>query len=194
MHNRQGLTLKLLWASLTDYDLWPLYAISFTLLIPTSPVSAYLTLNLKALGFDTFETNLLTIPAYVLFLIQLVFWSWVSERIDNRMAVVMFYSFWCLPLLLALELLPSTASPWSWYAVTVLLIGFPYIHSINGKPSTSYKCLLYSNSTSVSLTSRNAGTVRTRTVGSALYNMICQASSIISSNVSTQWLDFSRHH
>ncbi|KAL4885480.1 major facilitator superfamily domain-containing protein [Aspergillus karnatakaensis] len=166
MHNRQGLTLKLLWASLTDYDLWPLYAISWTMLIPTNPVSAYLTLNLKTLGFDTFETNLLTIPAYVLFLIQLVFWSWMSERINNRMAVVMFYSIWCLPLLLALELLPSTASPWSWYAVTVMLIGFPYIHSIN-----------------VSLTSRNAGTVRTRTIGSALYNMICQASSIISSNI-----------
>lgn len=137
MHNRQGLTLKLLWASLTDYDLWPLYAISFTLLIPTNPVTAYLTLNLKSLGFDTFETNLLTIPAYVLFLIQLVFWSWISEKINNRMAVVMFYSIWCLPLLLALELLPSTASPWSWYALTVLLIGFPYIHSINGKSGIS---------------------------------------------------------
>ncbi|KAL4956468.1 MFS general substrate transporter [Aspergillus filifer] len=166
MHNRQGLTLKLLWASLTDWDLWPLYAISWTLLIPTNPVSAYLTLNLKNLGFDTFETNLLTIPAYVLFLIQLVFWSWISERINNRMAVVGFYSLWCLPLLLALELLPASAGPWSWYAVTIMLIGFPYIHSIN-----------------VSLTSRNAGTVRTRTVGSAVYNMICQASSIISSNI-----------
>ncbi|KAL3456370.1 major facilitator superfamily domain-containing protein [Aspergillus heterothallicus] len=166
MHNRQGLTLKLLWASLTDYDLWPLYLISWTLLIPTSPVSAYLTLNLKALGFDTFETNLLTIPAYVLFLIQLVFWSWFSERVNNRMGVVLFYSFWCLPLLLALELLPSSASAWSWYTVTIMLIGFPYIHSIN-----------------VSLTSRNAGTVRTRTVGAAVYNMICQASSIIASNI-----------
>lgn len=80
MHNRQGLTLRLLWASLMDYDLWPLYAISFTLLIPTNPVSAYLTLNLKSLGFDTFETNLLTVPAYVLFLIQLVFWSWISDE------------------------------------------------------------------------------------------------------------------
>jgi hypothetical protein len=133
MHNRQGLTLKLLWDSLTDWDLWPLYAISWTLLIPTNPVSAYLTLNLKGLGFDTFETNLLTIPAYVLFLIQLVFWSWFSERVNNRMGVVLFYSFWCLPLLLALELLPSSSSAWSWYAVTVMLIGFPYIHSINGK-------------------------------------------------------------
>ncbi|KAH7146192.1 major facilitator superfamily domain-containing protein [Dactylonectria macrodidyma] len=166
MHNRQGLSFKLLWAALMDYDLWPLYAISFTMLIPTNPVSAYLTLNLKGLGFNTFETNLLTIPAYVLFLIQLVFWSWYSEKINNRMAVVLFYSFWCLPLLLALELLPSNSSPWSWYAVTVLLIGFPYIHSIN-----------------VSLTSRNAGSVRTRTVGSALYNMICQASSVIASQI-----------
>ncbi|KAL2857226.1 major facilitator superfamily domain-containing protein [Aspergillus pseudoustus] len=166
MHNRQGLTLKLLWASLTDYDLWPLYLISWTLLIPTSPVSAYLTLTLKGLGFDTFETNLLTIPAYVLFLIQLIFWSWFSERVNNRMGVVLFYSFWCLALLLALELLPSSASPWSWYTCTIMMIGFPYIHSIN-----------------VSLTSRNAGTVRTRTVGAAVYNMICQASSIIASNI-----------
>jgi hypothetical protein len=86
---------------------------------------------------DTFQTNLLTIPAYVLFLIQLVFWSWLSERINNRMAIILFYSFWVLPLLVALELLPSTVSPWSWYAVTVLLIGFPYIHSINGMPSIS---------------------------------------------------------
>ncbi|PKS12450.1 hypothetical protein jhhlp_000656 [Lomentospora prolificans] len=166
MHNRQGITLKLLWASLLDYDLWPLYAISLTLLIPTSPVSAYLTLTLRNLGFDTFQTNLLTIPAYVLFLTQLVFWTWYSEKINNRMAIVLFYCFWCLVLLLALELLPSTASPWSWYTITILMIGFPYIHSIN-----------------VSLTSRNAGSVRTRTLGSALYNMICQASTIISSNI-----------
>lgn len=135
MHNRQGLTLKLLWASLMDYDLWPMYLISFTLLIPTSPVSAYLTLSLRNHGFDTFKTNLLTIPAYVLFLIQLLFWTRVSEKINNRMAIALFYSLWCLPLLLALELLPGDASPWSWYTVTIMLIGFPYIHSIMGKLS-----------------------------------------------------------
>lgn len=132
MHNRQGLTPKLLWDALMDYDLWPMYLISLTLLVPTNPESAYLTLFLRSLGFDTFEVNLLTIPATVLFLIQLVFWSWVSEKINNRMAIVLFYSFWVFPLLMALELMPATASPWSWYAVTVLVIGFPYVHSING--------------------------------------------------------------
>jgi hypothetical protein len=133
MHNRQGLTLKLLWDALMDYDLWPMYLISFTMLIPPNPPTAYLTLFLKSLGFDTFEVNLLTIPGYVLFLIQLVFWSWMSEKINNRMAIVLFYSLWCFPILLALELLPSSASAWSWYALTVLIIGFPYIHSINGQ-------------------------------------------------------------
>ncbi|KAL6240085.1 hypothetical protein BDW75DRAFT_226765 [Aspergillus navahoensis] len=152
-HNRQGLTLKLLWVSLTNYDLRLSYAISWTILVLMSPVSAYLTLKLKSPGFDTFETNLLTIPVYVLFLIQLLFWSWVSERINNRMAVMGFFSLY----------------PWSWHAVTVPLIEFPYIHVINDQCCQSY--------------SRNAGTVRTRTVGSALYNMICQASSTISSNI-----------
>jgi hypothetical protein len=35
----------------------------------------------------------------------------------------------------------------------------------------------------VAITSRNAGTVRTRTVASALYNMTVQASSIIGQNI-----------
>lgn len=132
MHNRQGLTLKLLRDALMDYDLWPMYLISLTLLVPINPESAYVTLFLRSLGFDTFKVNLLTIPATVLFLIQLIFWSWVSEKINNRMVILLFYSFWVFPLLMALELMPVTASPWSWYAVTVLVIGSPYVHSING--------------------------------------------------------------
>ena len=189
MHNRQGITLKLLWQSLCDYDLWPLYAVSLTLLIPPAPVSSYLTLNLKSLGFDTFQTNLLTIPAYVIFLIQLVFWTWYSEKINNRMAISLFYCLWCFVLLLALELLPSSAGPWSWYALTILMIGYPYIHSINGMRTAepifqAFSPTTLANTQAVSLTSRNAGSVRTRTLGSALYNMICQASTIIASNVS----------
>ncbi|KAF6806239.1 phthalate transporter [Colletotrichum sojae] len=166
MHNRQGLTLNLLWSALSDWDLWPIYLYGMTLLIPVQPISAYLTLNLRALGFDTFQTNLLTIPAYVIFLIQLVGWTRFSERWNNRMLTVFLYSVWVFPLILALELLPGNASPWSWYAVTALTLGYPYVHSIL-----------------VALTSRNAGSVRTRTVGSAVYNMTVQASSIIASNI-----------
>ncbi|KAL2105346.1 hypothetical protein VUR80DRAFT_8526 [Thermomyces stellatus] len=166
MHNRQGLNLKLLWRALTDYDLWPIYIIGFTLLLPTKPVMAYLTLTLRNMGFDVFTTNLLTVPAFVIFIIQLIFWSWVSEKINNRFLIVLFYSIWLLPLFVALAVLPDDAERWGRYAVIILIIGFPYVHSIL-----------------VGLTSRNAGSVRTRTVGSAAYNMTVQTSSIVASNV-----------
>jgi hypothetical protein len=65
MHNRQAITLKLLWKSLCDFDLWPIYAIGLTFGIPPNPSDQYLTLTLRGLGFDTFDSNLLSIPAQI---------------------------------------------------------------------------------------------------------------------------------
>lgn len=62
MHNRQGLTAKLLWSAMKDYDLWPLYLIGLTFTIPATPPALYFTLLLRRLGFNTFQTNLLAIP------------------------------------------------------------------------------------------------------------------------------------
>ncbi|KAM3538804.1 hypothetical protein ARSEF1564_008281 [Beauveria bassiana] len=166
MHNRQGLSIPLLWQALSDFDLWPIYLLGFTILEPVAPIQNYLTLTLRQLGFDTFQTNLLTIPGYVLFAIQLIFWTRISEWINNRFLVVLFSSVWLFPLVLSLRLLPDNAGSWERYALTVLVIGFPYVHSII-----------------VSLTSRNAGSVAGRTVGSAVYNMCVQAGSIIASNI-----------
>lgn len=149
--------------------MWPVFLIGLSFLIPTYPATAYLTLNLKSLGFSTFHTNLLTIPAYVLFIVNLLFWTWVSEKTDQRFITGLISQIWCLPLLVTLELLPAGASHWVKWAVAVLLVGAPYVHAIN-----------------VAITSRNAGSVRTRTVASALYNMFVQASSVIGSNVSRQ--------
>lgn len=66
MHNRQAITFKLLWKSITDYDLWPIYIIGLTFGMPGGPPDQYLTLNLKRLGFDTFDSNLLSIPNNVI--------------------------------------------------------------------------------------------------------------------------------
>ena len=166
MHNRQGLSLRLLWKAVSDYDMFPIYLLGFTWTLPTHTIGAYLTLTLRSLGFNTFETNLLTIPSSVLLLLQLIFWTWFSERANNRFGVVLFCQIWMLPLLVALAVLPATYSAWSRFALLTMAVGFPYVHAII-----------------VAITSRNAGSVRTRTVGSALYNMAVQASSIISSNV-----------
>lgn len=62
MNNRQAITPKILWACLTDYDLWPLYLIGLIVYISQSPPTKYITLILRGSGFDPFTTNLLTIP------------------------------------------------------------------------------------------------------------------------------------
>lgn len=133
MHNRQGLTFPLLWEALIDYDLWPVYLLGITWMIPPTPASSYLTLILKDLGWGTFEVNLLTIPAYVLFLVQMIFVVWLSEKINNRFAIVAFCQVYFLPIVVALEVLPEGASQWSRYALNILLVGYPYIHPIIGK-------------------------------------------------------------
>ncbi|KAF2114546.1 phthalate transporter [Lophiotrema nucula] len=166
MHNRQALSFRAIGRCLADYHMWPLYLVGLSWLIPNNPMQAYLTLQLKAVGFDTFKTNLLTIPAYVLFICQLLFWTWLSEKINERFLTALVSQLWALPLLIALAVIPAATSHWAKWAISCLLVGHPYMHAIL-----------------VSLGSRNAGTVRTRTVASALYNMAVQASSIVASNI-----------
>lgn len=168
MHNRQAITPKLLLEALYDYDMWPIYLIGLVWLIPTNPVNSYLSLELRSLGFGTFQTNLLTIPAYTIFIINLGLFTWLSEKLNQRLLLGAFAEIWNLTFLIALEVLPRHKSAWARYALLILLIGSPYMHAAV-----------------VAMTSRNSGSVRTRTVASAVYNMAVQTSSIIGSNVSS---------
>jgi hypothetical protein len=172
----------MLWECLKDYHMWPIYLIGLSWTIPTQPMTSYLTLQLKSLGFGTFETNLLTvwflavisvtqadsgkIPAYVIFIVQLLFWTWVSEKVNDRFLVGLVSQIWPLPLLIALETLAPGASQWTKYVLAIMVVGHPYVHAIL-----------------VAVTSRNAGTVRTRTVATALYNMSVQLATIIGQNI-----------
>jgi hypothetical protein len=93
MHNREGITMKMMWKALKDYDLWlvtkrdnhprqntqltcphlrPLYIIALTFHIPSGPPDQYLTLTLRHVGFDKFNTNLLSIPPAVFLIINMI--------------------------------------------------------------------------------------------------------------------------
>ncbi|KAJ5547425.1 hypothetical protein N7494_005010 [Penicillium frequentans] len=166
MHNRQAVTPKLLWQSLQDYHMWPIYILGVIWLIPSTPATNYLTLQLKEVGFGTFETNLLTIPAAVVSIVTLITITWIAERTNQRLLSGAAVEVWNLALLIALEVLPAKALPWPRFAILTLLVGTPSIHPVL-----------------VALTSRNAGSVRTRTIATALYNMSVQISAIASANV-----------
>lgn len=167
MHNRQAVTPKLLWKALKDYDMWVLYILGLTWMIANTPATSYISLQLKSLGFSTFHTNLLTIPAYVIFIINLLIWTWISERFNIRLLLGVGAEVWALVMLIALEVLPADASTWARWVLLIMLIGMPYVHAII-----------------VAITSRNSGSVRTRTVATAIYNMSVQVSNIIGNNVS----------
>ncbi|KAL2135936.1 hypothetical protein VTI74DRAFT_6164 [Chaetomium olivicolor] len=158
MHNREAITPRRLWEVLKEYDLWPLYAIGIIAFIPQGPVTAYLTLTLRSLGFNPFVTNLLTIPATVFHIITLLLVTRLSEWLNERSFVAMLQPLWTLPCIIALRFWPGVIKDaWGTYALITVLLSYPYCHAIN-----------------VAWTSKNANNVGTRTVASALYNISVQ--------------------
>ncbi|KAH8913098.1 MFS general substrate transporter [Coniochaeta sp. PMI_546] len=167
MNNRQAITPKRLWEALKDYDLWPLYIIGVIAFIPQAPPATYITLTLRNLGFDPFNTNLLTIPYNVFHIINLILLTRLSERLNERTLVSMLQPLWTLPCLVALRWWSGvTTDKWGTYALVTVLISYPYAHAIL-----------------VGWASKNSNNVGARSVSAALYNMSVQVGSIISAYI-----------
>ncbi|KAK1534977.1 major facilitator superfamily transporter [Colletotrichum costaricense] len=166
MHNRQAITPKLLLKSLADWELWPIYIFGLLWEIPAGPPDQYLTLTLRNLGFNTNDTNLLSIPPQFLGAIFMLIMTYLSEIWDTRALFGAFTQLWYLPNLIAMAVLPADASPWAQYAVVTVLLSYPSPHAMH-----------------VSWASRNSHSVRTRAVSAALYNMMVQLARVIYSNI-----------
>lgn len=93
----------------------------------------------------------------------------VSENFNDRSFVSMAEDVWILPFLIALRALPNKPNPWLFYALSSVLLMYPYTHPIQ-----------------VAWCSRNSGGVATRTVSASIYNIFVQASSIIGANIYLQ--------
>ncbi|KAF8921857.1 major facilitator superfamily domain-containing protein [Mucidula mucida] len=166
MHNREGLSPKMILVALADWRMWPIYCLGLVHMIPVGPPQQYLTLSLRNLGFDTTEANLLSIPSTVVGMIMLLFTAYLSEIINSRIIATVVLQFWALPLLVALYSFNSATSDWVYFAVVTLITGFPYVHPIQ-----------------VAWASRNSYSVRTRTVSASVYNMFVQAGAIVYANI-----------
>ena len=166
MHNRQAITPKMLWESLLDYDLWPIYAIAMLYEIPASPPKAYVTLSLQHLGFDAFQITLLNIPITLLTAINLMWITALTERVGQIAIMGVLTQLWVLPLLIIDLTSLNHISAWAQYAVTLLLVAQPSMQAAQ-----------------VGWCSKISNTVRTRAVSAALYNIMIQLSGIASSNI-----------
>ncbi|KAL8408310.1 hypothetical protein RB594_006926 [Gaeumannomyces avenae] len=160
MHNREPITPKLLWQSLKDYDSWPLYLLGLTFQLPMIPPHQYLTLSLRSLGFDTFQTNLLSIPYTVGHIITILGITYLAE-IRGELTSTAF------PILVYMTVTDlGSVNRWVVWAVTTVLLSYPNAHPIQ-----------------VGWNSRNSNSVRLRTVSATCYNMFVQAGGVVGAQI-----------
>ncbi|KAK4611532.1 hypothetical protein CLAFUW4_13335 [Fulvia fulva] len=167
MHNREAVTPALLWKSLKDFDLWPLYLIGLLFEVPMTPSSQYLTLTLRGLGYDTFLSNLLAIPWTALSIVGMLALSFSSEISGNLALHAAIGQLWAIPFLTFLVFTDAeNTNRWLIWTAVTLLLSWPNPHPIQ-----------------VGWNSKNSNSTRSRTVSAACYNMLVQGGGIISSNV-----------
>ncbi|KAF5374958.1 hypothetical protein D9758_000534 [Tetrapyrgos nigripes] len=116
MHNREGLSIRMIWEALIDWRLWPIYVLGLLHMIPVGPPQSYLTLSLRNLGFTTTQTNLLVVPSTAIGTLMLLFAAYFSEIFDSRVAATMILQIWALPLLIALYTFDKSTSQWAYFA------------------------------------------------------------------------------
>lgn len=126
MHNRQPITPKLLFKSLCDFDLWPLYILGLMFQTPMTTPSQYLTLTLRGMGFNTFVTNLLTIPTKVLSIILMLALTYVAEVVGELTLVSMFGQIWALPFVIYLYVKDiDSINHWTAWVIMTLFLAYP---------------------------------------------------------------------
>ena len=153
--------------------------------------------------FNTFQTNLLTIPSTVAGMVSMFVITLISEVVNDRALVAMAEDLWTLPFLVAIYLLPENPNQWIYYVSVYMDQGkrncnircctgscfrtplIPVSHTL--RASRYRKAELYdfryTHPIQVGWCSRNSGAVASRTVNASLYNMFVQASSVISSQI-----------
>lgn len=109
---------------------------------------------------------MLQIPYQVVYIFNNLVLSYSSRRARERFSIGSLSSWYALILFIPIVLIPDATNKWAKWALLSLVMATPFCHPIM-----------------MSTVSANAGSVRTRTVASALYNTVSQAGLIIASNV-----------
>ncbi|TLD33020.1 hypothetical protein PspLS_00763 [Pyricularia sp. CBS 133598] len=149
-----------------DPSVWGLYFMGLVAYIPATPVQAYLTYQLRQLGYSTFDSNMLTIPSAALQIITMLALAYSSDYFNERTFHCFFGEAWILPLLAAMLAIPDGGRPWERFSLVTLISGYPYFHPIIS-----------------SWISENTFDVKKRAVTAATYNVVVQVGSITGSQI-----------
>ena len=166
MHNRQAVSVKQFFQALSDYDIWPLLLVSLTFFIPYYPVSNYLNIILRRMGYSTNETIFLNIPIEFIYMVTMIGISILSEIVDERAFICIIPQIWMLVPIAVEYANAKWILSWGKYAIMFVLLVAPNVQGVL-----------------VSWISRVSYSVRTRTVASPMSNIGMQLANIVGQNV-----------
>lgn len=166
MNNREAVSIKQFLKALSDYDIWPLLIVSLTFQIPQYPMSSYLNIILRGMGYSQNETIFLNIPIEVFNVITMITISLLSELVDERGFICIIPQIWMLIPIAVEYANAQTILSWGKYAIMFLVIANPNIQGVL-----------------VSWISRVSYSVRTRTVAAPMSNIGIQLAGIVGQNV-----------
>lgn len=113
--------------------------------------------------------------------------SYLGEILGQLAFVATIPQVWALPFLIWLRTVDTSAlSKWTVWGVMTVFLGNPYCQSSPPNPVQPTTNPLTAHPIQVAWASRNSNTVRSRTVGAAMYNMCVQAGGILASNIYRQ--------
>lgn len=167
MNNRQAVSFRMFFQTLADYNLWPMYLLSYLGCMGLTPTSTYLTLILRKLGFSPVNTILLTIPKIAAGAITLLGLNYLAYHTKQILFVALLGPLWVIPCVIALRWWPGLEKEvWASYALLTVALSYP----------ACYSSLL-------SLVSKNSNSVRNRTISQTIMNIMAQLSAITCSNL-----------
>lgn len=163
----KGVNISELLSVLFDIDLIPIYLIGFLAYIPINVLNDYVSLIYKQLGWSISQVNLLVIPYYIFHIIFLLYITRLSQYLQSKALVCLIAPLYLIPFLAFLKYSPDAMnSKWGTWMLFTLITSTPYIHAI---------C--------VGWVSKNSGSVKKRSILSAVYNLSTQAGSVVAANI-----------
>ncbi|KAK9679932.1 hypothetical protein K7432_016104 [Basidiobolus ranarum] len=163
---REGVKKTDLIAALKDTRIWGHLLIGFFGLMAPGPVTSYMPLIIKSLGFSTVVSNLLTVPAHLLKFLAMLALTRNSDRVKDRAWHGVVGMTWFLVGLFLLQLLPDSTNRWALYGVIIFTVGWPFWHPINAAWLTE-----------------NVAPMGKRSIGLAMYIMSVNINGLVGSQI-----------
>ncbi|THV65383.1 putative MFS transporter [Aureobasidium pullulans] len=127
---KEKTSLRDIWNTLKDPALIGFWFLALIIYMGKSPVSQYLVLNLRQLGFTRFESTVLTIPSDFLRTVTVLALTWSSGHFKEKVFHCIIPGCIEIPLFAALLILPPHGYSWVRFAIITLIVGSPSSHPI----------------------------------------------------------------